>query len=745
MRKTLAYFASIIFLFYAGLSILHPSYAALAAWMGPLLGGHVYTFFTVFTLLVMDPLGNAAVGLVWLLAGLLIGVISGKKLGGSITAFMTWFTMIPLMFASVFGMYLNVVDSGITEAQGDELFEFIPVLPDQLSIKSFLDIPIFSDLAAQAMEMVSFGDASEGPMVLVTDLATRYMTPILLKPVIIITGAIIGAVLSGGIPGVVGLRLPTRKTAASTLVMMTILSQGIAAPLANGVNYDDGLYLEVIGGYIESEGRAITGQVLLGSEVVLVSPAASAVEDLMASFVVTQKIFDPGLLYSLPIPNIEHLVPMIGVMPNTFAVTVYAELDQDIVEARSEQVISEYESLYGIELSKVLSNPMIPDENDTRSMPPLTVTVYYSLNTFEETAENIGSGFADLGGFADTFQERLNGENKDIELYVAGMIAPVYFQTMLPVDEPPPGFEASFDAVFGQTFSVLAGIQITKDGTTSSGDALDMGELLGIGTPSYAVESDISAIIVSRDNHTGTTGGFDPDTRMKLSLPSDSPELMLLSLVMPMFGVMDIGSGPPSASDMRIDAPGIKLPEVSLVKTVQHDGDSSSYTVTATNNGATVIENVEVRDSFATKYGVLESGTNVASWGRIEPGESVSIIYTTIFSNPGVYTELPALMTWDGEVMLSVAASNILETRSKAPNASSMLANTYGVIKEIGDLVLDGKGNMLDTVLIGFILLIAIIDVFRYVRGRSKPEPEAPEEPSAPEPPVFGDIPGDPL
>lgn len=184
---------------------------------------------------------------------------------------------------------------------------------------------------------------------------------------------------------------------------------------------------------------------------------------------------------------------------------------------------------------------------------------------------------------------------------------------------------------------------------------------------------------------------------------------------------------------------------MSLVKTVQHDGDSSSYTVTATNNGATVIENVEVRDSFATKYGVLESGTNVASWGRIEPGESVSIIYTTIFSNPGVYTELPALMTWDGEVMLSVAASNILETRSKAPNASSMLANTYGVIKEIGDLVLDGKGNMLDTVLIGFILLIAIIDVFRYVRGRSKPEPEAPEEPSAPEPPVFGDIPGDPL
>lgn len=86
MKKILAYFASIIFLFDAGLSILHPSFEALAG-MGPLLSGHIYTFFTIFTLLIMDPLSNTAIGLVWLLADLLIGVIS-RKLGGSITAFL---------------------------------------------------------------------------------------------------------------------------------------------------------------------------------------------------------------------------------------------------------------------------------------------------------------------------------------------------------------------------------------------------------------------------------------------------------------------------------------------------------------------------------------------------------------------------------------------------------------------------------------------------------------------------------
>ncbi len=745
MRKTVAYFISILFLFYSGLSLLHPSYEALAAWMGPLLGSHIYTILVIFTLFVIDPMRNIAVGLVWLVAGLLIGLISRKKLGGAITAFLVWFTMIPLLFASIFGVYMNIMDRGLTEIEISEVIEIIPVLPDQLNIESFFEIPIFSDLAPQAMEMASSMDESVDPMGLVMDIAMQFLTPVLLKPVLIILGAIAGVILGATVLDKMDLKLPTWKTGVTALIMLTVLSQGLAAPLAHGIDYDDGLYLEVIGGYIESEGRAITGQVLLGSEVEVISPGASALQDLVVSLVITQKIFDPGVLYSLPLPNIEHMVPMTKIMPDTFAVTVYAELDPSIVEARSEAVIAEFEAVYGIELQKILSNPMSFEENEEESLPSMTFTVYYSMNTFKETVENINSGFEEMGGFADTVNERLDGENMDIELYVAGMITPEYFQAMLPIEEVPFGFEEPFEAVFGHTFSVLAGIQMAKDGATVSGDALDLRDLLEISTPSYAINSDLSAVIVSRDNHTGTSEGLDPDTKVKLSLPADSPDLMLLSMVLPMFGMMEIDSGPPSSIDLRIDAPGINVPDVSLEKTVQRNGDASTYTVTATNNGATAIENVEIHDSFPTKYGVLVSGTNLASWSRLDPGESVSITYDTVLSSPGVYTEIPALMTWDGEVLPSATASNILETRSKAPNGFSLLADTYGSIKALGDMILNGRGYLLDTALIGFVLLIALIDVIRYVRGRSKPEPEAPEEPSLPEPPEFGDTPGDPL
>ena len=102
-------------------------------------------------------------------------------------------------------------------------------------------------------------------------------------------------------------------------------------------------------------------------------------------------------------------------------------------------------------------------------------------------------------------------------------------------------------------------------------------------------------------------------------------------------------------------------------------------------------------------------------------------------------------MTWEGEVLPSATASNILETRTKSPNGFSLLADTYGAIKAFGDLAFEGRGNLFDVALIGFVSLIALIDVFRYVRGRSKSEPEASEEPYLPDPPEFGDTSGDPL
>ena len=97
MRKTAAYIVSLVFLFISGLAILHPSYQVLSSCLSPLTGGFIYTVFLMFTLLIANPFKYLSVGLIWIFTGLIIGLISQKKLGSSIVAFFTWLSMLPTL------------------------------------------------------------------------------------------------------------------------------------------------------------------------------------------------------------------------------------------------------------------------------------------------------------------------------------------------------------------------------------------------------------------------------------------------------------------------------------------------------------------------------------------------------------------------------------------------------------------------------------------------------------------------
>ena len=62
-----------------------------------------------------------------------------------------------------------------------------------------------------------------------------------------------------------------------------------------------------------------------------------------------------------------------------------------------------------------------------------------------------------------------------------------------------------------------------------------------------------------------------------------------------------------------------------------------------------------------------------------------------------------------------------------------MLGDSYQSITSVLDLILDGKGYLLGYAIMGFVLLIAVIDVIRYMTGRSKSD----EPPAAVEPPFV--------
>ena len=818
MRKTAAYIASLIFLFMSGLAILHPSYEALSSWLSPLTGGYIYTVFMCFTLLIADPLKYASVGLIWVTAGLLIGIISQKKLGASITAFFAWLSMIPTLAISFFGIYQNVEAAGILTLDSvDKIINFIPNIPHTLRLTSFLEVPIISELVLTAMEMMPNMGETGDPMSLILSVAMPYVTAIVLKPVLIIAGAIAGEIIGKLAVSRIDLDLlPSRKIAAA-LVSVLVLSQVAFVPqvigqepdldmllemgldlealeamgldietlmetgfdpealadmgidldtltelgldidalmeLGEGSGLDlgldlsidtgDGLYLEALGGFVENQGRAITGEVLVGTGIETVPSNEPFMQDLAASVILTQKIFNPNFLYTLPIEGIENYVQFTNMIPETVAVTVYVGEDVEAASLKSDQLIAEYEAMYGIEFGRVVSQPIAfagDGEGGESMIPPYVATAYYSFNTLEETTENLLTGFDSKGGLANSFKEKIDGDSLDVEVYVTGQITPEHMQAFIPTPEVPEFLQEIVDALFAETYYFAVGVQLINEAVPPSGGGVfDLKEALGIGAPRYSSDSDISIIAVARPNSTLA----EDDIKVSTSLAQDSMELMFIAMYLD--NIVDVelhGGSMPSSSNMQISLPDYVAPEVEVEKSSKTTSDGFTVTITVNNPGSSTLSDLMLKDAFPLKYGILDSGESEASWSTLSPGQSVSLSYETSYENPGIYTDLPAMLTYVENDETRSAASNTLPTTTKNPSSIGLLSDSYRATFDLIDM-LTGKGDMFGMIPLAFIVLIAAIDIFKMYRNRSTAEPQAQEEPLLSEPPSNEDTPLD--
>ena len=824
MRKTAAYIASLIFLFITGMGLLHPSYEELSAWLSPLTGGYIYTVFMCFTLLIADPLKYINVGVAWLSAGMLIGLISQKKLGASITAFFAWLSMIPTMAISFFGIYQNVEAKGLLTLDSvDKILNFIPNIPKDLTLASFLEVPIISELMVTAMDMVSNTSEDANPMNMITSVAMPYVTAVVLKPILIIAGAIAGAILGKLIFSRIDLNMLKDRKIAAIVIAGVILSQTAYTHIANGqgldpseidlemlealgidpetlqslmesgidpenmdletlmelgidpesldlellaelgidlgidlgtdsgpgldigsmtsINFDDGVYVELLAGYIDDQGRALTGEILLGSGIETVPSSEPHMRDLAASLILTQKVSDPSFLYTLPVDGIENYVQFTGLAPETFVVNLYVGEDLEEASLKSDQLIADYEDMYGIQFTKIVSQPITftgDGEGGESMIPSYVASAYVSLNTLEETIPSLLTGFESKQGFADSFQERIDGELKDIELYVTGQITPEHIEAFIPTTGVPEFLQGFVDTLLAETYHFAVGVQLINEGLpASSGETFDLKDTLGIGIPRYSSYSDLSLIAVARPNSTDV----GPDIKLSTSLAPDSTELMFLSMYLNSMIEVDISGGStPTASDLQITLPGYVAPEVEVMKT----RDGSSVTVTVTNEGSSTITDLSLKDAFPTKYSVLESGASEASWSRLSSGQSVSMTYVTAYENPGIYTDLPAMLHYTENDVLKAAASNTLSTSTNNPSPLVLLSDSYQATFDLIDM-LTGNGDLFRMIPLALIVLIAVVDIFKMNRNRSKPS----EEPSMdPEPFVASepeDIPGDPL
>jgi len=812
MRKTAAYIVSLIFLFMVGLAILHPGYQAIASWLSPLTGGFIYTIFLVFTLLVANPFKYLAVSLVWIFTGLIIGLISQKKLGSSIVAIFVWLSMIPTLGIAIYGVYTSLEARGVfTIDSVEEIINVIPNVPTDFNFNSLFEIPIISELVFELIDIIPNLGENTDPMQVMMTLAMPYAIAIAIKPVIIIVSAIAGAILGKLIFSKIDLNiLPTRKIVTLILIgsiatqaahpsltkaqppelsedvlemlaalgttqrtypdalaeigltiedleaiaeigieeidletltdigidteiaiaIMMGLSDGMNATEGGGldfdlpVNTDDGIYIELMGGFADNQGWAVTGEALLGSDIEAVPPTASYVQDLAASVILTQKVLDPSILYTLPFEGIENYVPFVEIAPEILAVNLYVGEDVEAATAKSDQLMDEYESMYGAEFSRIIAMQQSFEQGEGASfeIPPFIVCVYYSLNTIDEITGNMLTGFDDKNGIASSFQEVIEGERRDIELYMFGQITPSYLEAFMPLPEEMALFQDLIDAILSETYHFAVGAQLIDEAMDSnSGGIFDLIEALDITEPRFSPDADIGAMAVIRPNNSDT----EPFIKLAINIDQATTEFMFLYMYLNTIMPMDISGGMvPDNEDLQILLPDYSAPLIDVEKTSQTSGGVETVSITIINDGSSTVTDLELNDAFPEKYGVLYSGSSDASWVRLSPGESVSISYEVRYANPGTYTNMPAVLKYQESGMSRTMVSNIPLATSKNPNGLMLLSENYKATLGLIDLLTE-RGDLFGLIPLAFIVLIAAVDVFKLYRNRSNgAEPE---------------------
>jgi hypothetical protein len=200
----------------------------------------------------------------------------------------------------------------------------------------------------------------------------------------------------------------------------------------------------------------------------------------------------------------------------------------------------------------------------------------------------------------------------------------------------------------------------------------------------------------------------------------------------------------PDREDLQIVLPDYSAPLIDVEKTSQTSNGVETVTVTITNDGSSTVTDLALDDAFPEKYNILGSGTNKGTWTRLSPGESVSVSYEIDYTNPGTYTNMPAVLKYMENGEQRTAVSNIPSATSKNPSGLTLLSANYGATFALVDK-LTGRGDLFGMIPLAFVALIAAVDIFKIYRKRSKSDDQPPEEHAPGEPPKPEDTPEDPL
>jgi len=427
-------------------------------------------------------------------------------------------------------------------------------------------------------------------------------------------------------------------------------------------------------------------------------------------------------------------------------------VDTPPVEAiqRSTETKALLEDRLGVELVTLRAFELPEYRLDEVTLPSLTAVVGYSEANAADVAEAFLSGVTMHGGLADGVMEAVSngalitGAREgfaDGSVYISGFLRLGHFTYMLPddpmLDTVMEDLEILFEAPLGFAFS---GHYWEKGASAEgTGQSVDIAELLGLESlPSYSVDSDTSFITLLKPNMTGTMDGLWVATRFHSNLPPASPLLPMYGFMIEGFGNATYVEGMGVTADafsMSLETP--LPPRLTVSKTVNRDrtavGSQVVATVTVTNTGDSVVNEVEIDDSrtllgYAYASDLRGSATRIVS--SLAPGGSETLTYSFTLSRPGVFKLRPAEATYvsGGETYAETSGRPTVETGP--PGLVQACSALRGDLVRFIDLAAEGSGEMVVTaaiLVVGALVLLNLVLTVRRWRLGAAPSLESVE------------------
>jgi len=748
MRKIVAFSLGVFIAYSVGYMTLHPSFLMLNDWLGPVLGDNLLSALTIIYIILGSPIRFASLGIMWILVGLLGGIIIRRRLGAVLTMLLVLFIFTPTLLVSAAGIGLQISEMNFEEVSP---FDIVPPLPNGLSMTAFFEAPIIGEAIQTAMDLMEGGMPS-GP---IFDTALQLASPLtfdlVLKPLLLIISALVGVELGKLLePFFMPYSESIRRAMGGhhrTPPILIILMIMLGSVSTVGYSADETLYAEAIGGYIDDQGQVIMGNLFLDSEVSIggIQWGSSATEGLLASILVTHE----GLMDGVDLGNISmgfDIGGMIGVMPSTLMVIVYMDVPLEQAESRADTISSAFSSSIGIEISKLFAfDPQMLMDN-TAEFPNISLVIYQSTATLEDIGGSYLEPFTGHGGLVEIIEDAIDDgtlipeSTPESVLGSACMTGFISTETLidqimenglLPMDNSSEAIEEVLALVDGPV-GFTGGVAIWENGyrVTDDGYYFDLPELLGY-TEEYvhiSEDADISVMGVFGPREDEEQNGFTA-----MSIPEESGSTIEGDLsTMGTLEVLFMG-GSTLSENFRLEFGGSTLPLlVELTKTVTPNtigpGGQVTVNVQVENMDTKVMTAVNLNDENTLKgysNARVVSGSTSGYWSSILPGASQSISYVIELGDSGVYTLQKAELEYRHEDNEYGRQSNDVEVTVTRPSAVSFTLASYSSwwsdSGRLLDIPIGGSGSTVmmsfGVVVLGIFAFLEVMNIRKWLQG----------------------------